>query len=160
MNEKLILLAEDDPGHEALFRRALESCGIVCRMDVVRDGTEVIDYLFCTGRHQDRNPGEMPDLLLLDLKMPKMNGLQVLQVLRRVRGEDRKRFPPVVVLTSSDLDRDVSEAYRLGAQSYICKPMSYSDFSGAICETLHYWLGLNRPAPLHRVAVSFIDEGL
>ena len=77
-----------------------------------------------------------------------MTGLQVLQVLRRVRSEDSLRFPPVVVLTSSSMDSDVAEAYRLGAQSYICKPTDYHTFARAVCETLHYWLDLNHPAPI------------
>jgi two-component system, response regulator len=147
MADKRILLAEDDPGHEAMFRHAVRRSGVVCRLDVVHDGTEVIDYLFCLGEYKDNKCLPMPDLLLLDLKMPKMDGLQVLQVLRRVRGEERIRFPPVVVLTSSDLDEDISDAYRFGAQSYIRKPLEFDEFASAVRETLHYWLGLNKPIP-------------
>jgi two-component system, response regulator len=157
MAEKKILLAEDDPGHEAMFRHALNRSGITCRLDVVHDGTEVIDYLFCLGRFKESKSEPMPDLLLLDLKMPKMDGLQVLQVLRRVRGEDGVRFPPIVVLTSSDLDDDIADAYRWGAQSYIRKPLDFEEFALAVRETLHYWLGLNRPVPLHRVDMRLIS---
>ena len=160
MCEKVILLAEDDPGHEELFRRSVAQSGIPCRMDVVHDGVEVIDYLFCTGEYEDRDHSRLPDLLLLDLKMPKMDGLQVLQVLHRVRGEERGRFPPVVVLTSSELDEDIADAYRYGAQSYICKPLGQGDFSKAVCDTLQYWLGLNQPMPVRRIGLHFVHEGL
>jgi len=160
MREKTVLLAEDDPGHVALFRRATGDSGVSCRLEVVEDGVELIDYLFATGNYKGRDLQDMPDLILLDLKMPKMDGLQVLQVLRRVRGEDRTRFPPVVVLTSSDLDQDVAEAYRRGAQSYIRKPVDYADFAAAVRETLQYWLGLNRPVPRQRAVPNFVHEGL
>jgi CheY-like chemotaxis protein len=160
MCEKTVLLAEDDSSHIALLRRAVAESGVPCRLDVVHDGAEVIDYLFATGGFSGRNPQEMPDLILLDLKMPKMDGLQVLQILRRVRGDDRTRFPPVVVLTSSDLDHDVADAYRWGAQSYICKPSRYADFSQAVRDALHYWLGLNRPVPKSRAGTRYMHEGL
>jgi two-component system response regulator len=100
----------------------------------------------------------MPDLILLDLKMPKMDGLQVLQVLRRVRSEDRVRFPPIVVLTSSDLDEDIAEAYRWGAQSYIRKPLDFNEFAEAVREALGYWLGLNQPPPPLRVGLRYVHE--
>ncbi|MGA2033395.1 MAG: response regulator [Thermoguttaceae bacterium] len=148
MTEKAILLAEDDPMQVTLFLRAMEQSGTRCRVDVVRDGAEVIDFLFCLGKYKSGR--QMPDLLLLDLKMPKMDGLQVLQVMRRVRGEERGRFPPVVVLTSSDLDDDIVEAYRWGAQSYIRKPLDFEAFCTVVRETLHYWLGLNQPLPALR----------
>jgi len=160
MSERTILLAEDDARHVDLFRRALADSGVACQLDVVQDGTEVIDYLFTTGKFADRDPRLMPDLILLDLKMPRMNGLQVLQVMRRVRGDDRARFPPVVVLTSSDLDHDIADAYRLGAQSYIRKPLVFTEFCAAVRETVQYWLGLNQPMPRHRVGATFVHEGL
>jgi two-component system response regulator len=159
MNEKVILLAEDDLGHVALFERALDNCGIPCRVDVVFDGTEALDYLFSTGAYRDGDPHDVPDLIFLDLKMPKMNGLQVLQVLRNIRGEDRLRSAPVVVLTSSDLDSDIAEAYRLGAQSYVCKPLDYLEFAEAVRQTAHYWLGLNRPMPIPRAGLHFAHDG-
>jgi two-component system, response regulator len=160
MAEKTILLAEDDPGHEAMLRRAVARSGVNCRVDVVHDGTEVIDYLFCIGKFKDPRPQQQPDLILLDLKMPKMDGLQVLQVMRRVRGEDRIRFPPVVVLTSSDLDQDISEAYRWGAQSYIRKPLDFEDFTVAVRETLHYWLDLNQAVPANGMGMRYAHEGI
>jgi two-component system, response regulator len=158
MVEKVILLAEDDPGHEAMFRRAVSSSGVACRLDVVHDGTEVLDYLFGVGSYKAARPRQMPDLLLLDLKMPKMDGLQVLQVLRRVRSEERPRFPPVVVLTSSDMDDDIAGAYRWGAQSYIRKPPDFDGYSDAVRETLHYWLGLNQPAPSRSADLHYAPD--
>jgi two-component system response regulator len=158
MFEKVVLLAEDDPSHEAMFRHAVSHSGVSCRLEVVHDGTEVIEYLFGVGAYKEAGPPPMPDLLLLDLKMPKMDGLQVLQVLRRVRGEDRLQFPPVVVLTSSDMDEDVAGAYRWGAQSYIRKPLDLDGYSDAVRETLHYWLGLNRPAPPQRAPLQHAPD--
>jgi two-component system, response regulator len=159
MSDKTILLAEDDLNHVDLFRRALATSGVECQLDVVNDGTEVIDYLFTTGKFADRDRS-MPDLILLDLKMPRMSGLQVLKILRRVRGDDRARFPPVVVLTSSDLDNDVADAYRWGAQSYIRKPLVYSEFAAAVREAVQYWLGLNQPLPRQRMGATFVHDGL
>ncbi len=160
VQEKVILLAEDDPQHVALFKVAVRKSGMACRVDVVCDGAEAIDYLFGVGQYKDRDTREMPNLILLDLKMPKIDGIQVLQILRRVRSDDSLRFPPVVVLTSSDLDDDITEAYRLGAQSYIRKPLSYEEFTSAVRETLQYWLGLNRAAPAHRHSSYHMHERL
>lgn len=138
---KRILLAEDDAGHVTLIKRALTRAYIDCRVDVVGNGVEVIDYLFGAG--QERQPTAMPDLVLLDLNMPEMNGRQVLQVLRRVRSEDGLTLPPVVVLTASDDDADVSDSYKLGAQSFIRKPVDHGRFTEAVQQTTLYWLGLN-----------------
>jgi two-component system, response regulator len=158
--EKVVLLAEDDRSQEALFRHAMRQGGISCRLDVVCDGVEAIDYLFATGQYADREPSGLPDLILLDLNMPRMNGIQVLKVLRRVCWEDRSRVPPVVVLTGSDDDRDVSEAYQWGAQSYICKPVDFPEFVHAVQETLEYWLGLNRSMHRHRIGAPLAPERL
>jgi two-component system response regulator len=158
MGEKTILLAEDDRGQEKLFRHALAQSDFACRLEVVHDGAELIDFLFATGQYKDRDQREMPDLILLDLKMPRMDGLQVLQVLRRVRGEGQFRFPPIVVLTCSESDQDVVDAYRWGAQSYIRKPGSLPEFAHAVRETTQYWLGLNRPAPLGRLPPPYVHE--
>jgi two-component system response regulator len=147
MSDKTVLLAEDDPAHQALFQRAVSGSRIPCQLKVVSDGVEAIEYLFATGEYKDRNADKLPDLILLDLRMPRMDGLQVLQVLCRTRGEKNQRFPPVVVLTSSENDQDVLRAYQYGAQSYICKPLDFPEFSRAVCETVEYWLGLNRPVP-------------
>lgn len=149
MNSPLILLAEDDVNDEDLIRLALSESGLHYCLDVVRDGVEVIDYLFATGIHGGRNRARLPRLLLLDLKMPRMNGLQVLQVLRRVRVGDGVHLPPVVALTSSNEDHDINEAYRWGAHSYICKPVGFEQFSRCVQEVAHYWLELNQPPQSH-----------
>ncbi len=147
MTKKTILLAEDDPAHSALIERALERVEEDYHLDVVRDGTEVIDYLFATGSYADRDPTQLPDLLLLDLKMPKMDGLQVLQVLRRVRGDGHPQMPPVVVLTSSSDAIDLIDAYRLGAFSFIRKPADFQQFVDALRQITSYWLRLNELPP-------------
>jgi two-component system response regulator len=128
----------------------------------------VIDYLFRTGVYAGREPDESADLLLLDLKMPKMDGLQVLQVLRRVRSLDRSKLPPVVILTSSRQDKDIVRAYRLGAHSYIQKPTSFVELVEAVRRIVEYWLGLNKSAPARwrdarelgarRPPASFLDQ--
>ena len=156
--EKVVLLAEDDPAHEALFRRAFAESKVPCRLDVVHDGVEAIEYLFGTGKFHDTGDHPAPSLILLDLKMPRMDGLQVLQVLRRVRGDGQMRFAPVVVLTSSENDQTISEAYRRGAQSYICKPLDYPEFTRTVRETLKYWLGLNRSAPAEHVPLCAMHD--
>ena len=158
MTRKTVLLAEDDPGHEALFRRVIPHAEVDCDLEVVHDGVEALEYLFATGDYEFRNAEDGPDLFLLDLKMPRMGGLQVLQVLRRVRGVDRKKIPPIIVLTSSERDEDITQAYDLGAQSYICKPMSYPEFADAVCDTLEYWLGLNRAFPRQAGALTPPDQ--
>lgn len=160
MSEKTILLAEDDASHVAFFRRALSNSGIDCRVDVVRDGAEAIDYLFATGEHATRNATQWPDLIMLDLKMPRMDGLQVLKVLRRVRGDDHLRFPPIVVMTSSDMESDIADAYRWGAQSYVRKPMAYTEFASAVRETVQYWLERNQPAPRPVAGAHYAHEGI
>jgi two-component system response regulator len=160
MGQKTILLAEDNRGQEKLFRHALAQSDFECRLEVVHDGVELIDFLFATGPYKDRDQREMPDLILLDLKMPRMDGLQVLQVLRRVRGEGQLRFPPVVVLTCSESDQDIVDAYRWGAQSYIRKPGSFAEFAHAVRETMQYWLALNRPAPPARIPTPYVHGEL
>ena len=143
---KRILLADDDAGHVTLIKRAIRRADIDCTVDVVHNGAEAIDYLFGAGERADRQPGEIPDLMLLDLNMPEMNGRQVLQVLRNVgSSQERLRLPPVVVLTSSDLDTDVNDSYSLGAKSFIRKSVDQGQFAQAVQQTTQYWLGLNRP---------------
>ncbi len=159
MAKKTVLLAEDDPGHEALFRRVVPHAEVDCQLVVVHDGVEALEYLFATGEYAHRDADDVPDLFLLDLRMPRMDGLQVLQVLRRVRGVERRDLPPIIVLTSSERDEDIAQAYQLGAQSYICKPMSYPEFADTVCDTLEYWLGLNRPIPKRVEGVLPPDAG-
>ncbi len=159
MCEKLVLLAEDDPSHQELFRRAMQKSGVECKLHVVLDGVEAVDYLFAVGSYSGRDPEEMPDLIVLDLRMPRMDGFQVLQVMGRVRDSDQVRFPPVVVLTSSENEQDIVEAYRWGAQSYIRKPLEFAEFAATVRETLHYWLLRNVPPPTHKAGLQFAREG-
>lgn len=134
---KLILLVEDDPDHEMLTLRALKRSNIASQVLVARDGEEAIALLF------GENPVR-PQVTLLDLKLPKVDGLEVL---RRIRESERTRLLPVVVLTSSDEERDVVRSYRLGANSYIRKPVNFNDFAEATRQLGMYWLVLNECPP-------------
>ncbi len=142
---KRILLVDDDAGHATLIKRALRRAKIDCTVDVVCTGVEAIDYLFGQGDSADSQTTALPDLMLLDLNMPEMNGLQVLQVLQNSRnqGGQRLALPPVVVFTSSDADTDLNDSYRLGAQSFVRKPADHGRFAHAVQQTTQYWLGLN-----------------
>ena len=140
MDKKIILLVEDNPDDEVLTVRALKKNNILNDMVVARDGAEALDYLFGAGSYADRDMTVMPQLILLDLKLPKIDGLEVL---RRVRGDERTRLLPVVVLTSSSEEQDVIESYRLGANSYIRKPVDFTQFTAAIQNLGLYWLVLN-----------------
>ena len=135
---RLILLVEDDPDHELLTIRALKKSNIANDVRVARDGEEAIDALF--GENAVR-----PQLVLLDLKLPKVEGLEVL---RRIRESDSTRMLPVVVLTSSDEERDVVRSYKLGVNSYIRKPVNFNDFAEATRQLGMYWLVLNECPPL------------
>jgi carbon storage regulator CsrA len=145
---KRILLADDDPGHVTLIKRALRRASIDCVVDVVNNGAEAINYLFGVDNFEDRKPTAMPDLILLDLNMPEMNGRQVLQALRNARSQDHVKLPPVVVLTSSDEESDINDSYNLGAQSFIRKPVDHGRFADAVQQTVRYWLRLNE-SPRH-----------
>jgi CheY-like chemotaxis protein len=140
----VILLVEDDADDEALTVRALRRGGIQQAIVVVRDGVEALDYLFGTGAHAGRDLGAMPQVMMLDLKLPRLDGLEVL---RRVRADERTRFLPVVILTSSDEERDRLNGYRYGANSYVRKPVDYDHFAEAIRQLGVYWLLLNQPPP-------------
>lgn len=142
-----ILLVEDDADTEALTLRALRRGGVPHSLVVARDGVEALDYLFGTGLHAGRDPAVLPSVVLLDLKLPRLDGLEVL---RRIRAEERTRFLPVVILTSSDEERDRIEGYRYGANSYVRKPVDYDQFVEAIRQLGLYWLLLNEPPPRFR----------
>ena len=142
MNGKIILLVEDNPDDEALNLRALKSSNIANEVVVTRDGVEALDYLFGIGAYADRDTRVMPQVVLLDLKLPKMNGLDVL---RRLPDDERTKPLPVVVLTSSDEERDIIESYGLGANSYIRKPVAFAQFTEAVRQLGLYWLVLNQP---------------
>lgn len=141
MKNQVILLVEDNPDDEELALRAFERSNIASpEVVVARDGVEALDYLFATGMHAERDADEMPAVVLLDLKLPKMDGFDVL---RSIRGEPRTRCLPVVVLTSSREERDVAQSYSLGANSYVCKPVDFTEFVEAVRQLGVYWLLLN-----------------
>lgn len=138
--EKVILLVEDNPDDELLTRRALKKNNIGNEVVVARDGVEALDYLFGTGAHEGRDLSELPQVMLLDLKLPKIDGLGVL---RRVRADERTRLLPVVILTSSREQQDLVDGYGCGANSYIRKPVDFAQFIEAVRQLGLYWLVLN-----------------
>lgn len=145
MRKKIILLVEDNPDDELLAIRALEKNNIMNEVVVARDGAEALDYLFGNGAYTGRDMSVMPQIILLDLKLPKIDGLEVL---RRLRNNERTKLLPVVVLTSSKEDRDLTECYSLGANSYIRKPVNFAQFTEAIRQLGLYWLVLNESPPV------------
>jgi two-component system response regulator len=145
MENKIILLVEDNADDEALTIRALKKNNIGNKVFVVRDGAEALDFLFCTGVYADRDPSEMPQVTLLDLKLPKVDGLEVL---RRLRADERTRLLPIVILTSSNEEKDVVAGYQLGANSYVRKPVDFIEFLEAARQLGLYWLVLNETPPL------------
>ncbi len=140
MTKKIILLVEDNPDDEELTLMAFEQSGIDTEMVVVRDGAEALDYLLGTESYVDQNFREMPAVILLDLKLPKISGLEVLQ---RLRAEVRTQLIPVVVLTTSTEDKDLVNSYLLGCNSYIRKPVNFTQFMDAARQLSIYWLQLN-----------------
>jgi two-component system, response regulator len=140
MREKVILLVEDNPDDEALTLRALKKNDIQNQVVVARDGAQALEYLFGTGECKERDPEVLPELVLLDLKLPRVDGLEVL---RRIRADERTRLLPVVILTSSKEQRDLVEGYGYGANSYIRKPVDFGQFVEAVRQLGLYWLVLN-----------------
>ena len=141
---KIILLVEDNPDDEALTLRALKRNNILNEVVVARDGAEALDYLFGRGAHAARDLSQAPQLVLLDLKLPKVDGLEVL---RSLRAHERTRLQPVVVLTTSNEERDIIASYELGANSYIRKPVDFAQFMEAVRQLGLYWLVLNVAPP-------------
>jgi CheY-like chemotaxis protein len=140
MEEKIILLVEDNPDDVALTLRAFKKSNLSNRVVVVRDGVEALDYLFCTGPYADSQDCPLPEVILLDLKLPKVDGLEVLE---RLRANDRTRLLPVIILTSSGEQEDIVGSYSLGANSYIRKPVDFTQFIYAVQQLGLYWLVLN-----------------
>lgn len=145
MKAKVILLVEDNPRDEALTLRALKKSNLANEVVVVRDGVEALDYLFGAGAHADRDVTEVPQVVLLDLKLPKVDGLEVL---RRMRADARTKRLPVVVFTSSSEEEDMISSYSLGANSYVRKPVEFEQFLEATKQLGLYWLVLNEAPPV------------
>jgi two-component system response regulator len=139
-----ILLVEDNPHDLELALRAIRQAGMPVQVEIARDGLEALDFIFCEGAHAGRAITSQPRLILLDLKLPKLDGLEVLQ---RLKSDPRTRGIPVVVLTTSTEQKDVVESYQLGVNSYVVKPVSFERFVTAMREMGCYWLLLNHPAP-------------
>ena len=144
MDNKMILLVEDNPDHELLTVRALKKNNIADGLVIARDGAEALDFLFGTGEHTGRDMSQMPGVILLDLQLPKIGGLEVL---RRLRSDRRTQLLPVVILTSSDEERDMISGYKFGANSYIRKPVEFENFIEATRQLGVYWLNLNEAPP-------------
>jgi CheY-like chemotaxis protein len=147
MMNKPILLVEDNKDDELLTLRALKKNNILNEVVVAHDGVEALDYLFRTGTHAGRDPNEMPQVVLLDLNLPRIGGLDVL---RRIREDDRTKLLAVVILTSSKEDEDIVRSYSLGANSYVRKPVDFTTFSEAVKTLGLFWLLLNEAAPVQR----------
>jgi CheY-like chemotaxis protein len=144
MTTKIILLVEDNPSDVGLTQRALAKSRIANELVVAEDGQEALDYLFGAGAYAGREVTELPALVLLDLKLPRVDGLEVL---RQIRADDRTRRLPVVILTTSREEQDVAQSYDLGANSYIRKPVDFTQFAQAVEQMGLYWLVLNESAP-------------
>jgi len=137
-----ILIVEDSPQDLELIMRALRKANITNRIQVARDGAEALEFIFCEGPHAARTIKDIPNVILLDLKLPKVDGLEVL---KRIKADPRTQSIPVAVLTSSKEQRDVVESYKLGVNSYIVKPVNFEGFMAAVQELGMYWLLLNQP---------------
>ncbi len=141
-NEIDILLVEDSPNDAEMILDALQTHNLANKVMLLKDGEEALDYMFATGKYSGRSTGDAPKMILLDLKLPKVSGLEVLE---RLKSDTRKKQIPVVVLTSSYEQRDLADSYRLGVNSYIVKPVDFTKFSEAVSQIGLYWLLLNKP---------------
>ena len=141
MSIRSILLVEDNPQDEMLTVRALRRANVANRIDVVRDGQQALDYLFCQGEFADRNP-EMPTVILLDIGLPRLSGLEVLE---QLRANELTALLPVVILTSSDEDRDRLRSYEFGCNSFVHKPVDFAEFAETVARLGVYWLATNQP---------------
>jgi len=137
-----ILLVEDSPEDVEMTLRAFKKQNLINKVHVVEDGEQALDYIFAKGKYEDRDFNNKPKVILLDLKLPKVDGMEVL---RTIRGDDRTKFIPVVILTSSQEEKDIMESYKLGVNSYITKPVEFNKFVETVSELGLYWLLLNKP---------------
>ena len=144
MRNRNILLVEDNPDDIELALRGLRKGNIVNRVDVVRDGAEALDFLFCRGEYAERDTDDLPAVVLLDLKLPKVGGLEVLE---QIRANERTKLLPVVILTTSKEESDMIRGYSLGANSYIRKPVAFDNFVEAVKQLKLYWLVVNEQPP-------------
>jgi len=142
LNEVEILLVEDNPYDVELTLTALKENNLTNKVHVLNDGAEALEFVFATGAHAQRNIKNIPKVMLLDLKLPKVNGLEVL---RKMKSDERTKKIPVVILTSSQEERDVMESYNLGVNSYIIKPVDFNKFIDAVAKLSLYWVLLNKP---------------
>jgi two-component system, response regulator len=147
MNDNVILLIEDSPDDVALIRRSLRQNNIMNDIIVLRDGAEALDWFMRTGDYADRDPDVDPALILLDIRLPRVDGLEVL---RRLREDESWNTAPIVILTSSQEEEDLFRSYELGANSYVRKPINFAEFSEAVGEVGLYWLLINERAPRRR----------
>ncbi|HUG34760.1 MAG TPA: response regulator [Anaerolineales bacterium] len=145
MKNNKILLVEDSPDDQELIRMAFEDGHVANEFVVVSDGVQALDYLFCTGQYAERDITDVPVVILLDLKLPKVGGLEVLQ---KLRADPRTGMIPVVILTSSDEESDVIASYRSGVNSYVRKPVDFNQFADAVKQLKFYWLILNEAPPI------------
>ena len=136
-----ILMVEDNPTDAELALRALKKSNLANKLFWVKDGAEALDFIFAAGKYSNRDINVKPKVILLDLRLPKVDGMEVL---RRIRSDERTKLIPVVILTSSREDKDIVESYRLGANSYIVKPVEFENFSKTVSELGYYWLLLNK----------------
>lgn len=144
MKEKTILLVEDNAEEITLMLRALKKNDIRSRMVIVRNGAEALDYLFCQNAYADRDPKDLPQLVLLDINLPKISGLEVL---RRLRADARTNLLPIVMLTASKEEKDIKEAFKSGANSYVWKSIDYDEFIESVGQLHSYWMELNQGPP-------------
>ena len=151
MKQRTVLLVEDNPKDEALTLRAFRKAGITNEVIVMRDGAEALDYLLCTGAFADRDPTDLPTVVLMDLNLPKISGLEAV---RQIRANAKTKLLPVVILTSSDEERDSLAGYQNGANSYVRKPVEFNAFASAVKQLGLYWLILNEPTPPTKRIVS------
>lgn len=139
---RTILLVEDNHQDELLILRALRKANVVNQIDVVRDGQQALDYLFCQGESAGRDPKQPPAVVLLDIGLPRLSGLEVLE---RLRADPRTRLQPVAILTSSDEDKDRLKSYENGANSFVRKPMDFAEFAETVARMGVYWIATNQP---------------